>query len=289
MTKTLKIQLIIIASATSFLWLSYLQLTHQHENTGTNIYQILNTILPLTGGILGLHSAKKYSGTKSTLGQGIILTSLGIIAWSLGQMAWSYYNIHSKIDVPYPSLADVGYLSAIPLWFAGMIMISTAMGVKYQLRKTSGRLMLVIIPLISILSSYYLLIKVGRGGWPHHDQINIKFFTDLAYPFGDALVASVALTIYVLSKDYVGGRFKWPVLFTLLGFIGMYCADFLLAYGTTKGFYYGGSWIDSIYTIALAMIGFGLVLMDPSVVKWKRSKIDINPSPPQSYPGQPVI
>lgn len=279
MTKNLKLRIFLVVAAVTYLELSFLQLTHQKETVGSNIYQILNTILPLTGGYFGLLTAKKYSGWKSTLGQGIILVSLGMIAWALGQSAWTFYNIHSKIDVPYPSWADVGYLAAIPLWFAGVIKISSAMGVKYQLRKTAGKLTLVTIPVISVLLSYYLLIKVGRGGWPQHDELNLKVFIDLAYPFGDVLVASVALTIYGLSKDYIGGRFKLPVLFTLVGFIGMYAADFLLAYGTTKGTYYGGSWVDSIYTISLAMIGLGLVKMDPSDFKWK-SKSQANESPP---------
>lgn len=288
MTKTLKLRIFLVVAAVTFLELSFLQLTHQKETAGSNIYQILDTILPLTGGFFGLLAAKKYSGWKSTLGQGIILVSLGLIAWALGQMAWTYYNIFSKIDVPYPSWADLGYLAGIPLWFAGVIRISSAMGVKYQLRKTAGKLTLILIPLVSIVLSYFLLIKVGRGGWPEHGQLNLKVFTDLAYPFGDVLVASVALTIYGLSKDYIGGRFKLPILFTLIGFIGMYTADFSLAYTTTKGTYYGGSWVDSIYSLSLIMIGLGLVLMDPSGYKKGRKDPDnapavvtaVKPAPP---------
>lgn len=37
----------------------------------------------------------------------------GCLAWALGQVAWTVYVLRG-VDVPYPSLADVGYLASLP-------------------------------------------------------------------------------------------------------------------------------------------------------------------------------
>lgn len=40
--------------------------------------------------------------------------------WAIGQAAWTYYALRG-VDIPYPSLADVGYLAALPLFAAGIL------------------------------------------------------------------------------------------------------------------------------------------------------------------------
>ncbi len=39
----------------------------------------------------------------------------GSLAWALGQAVWTYYELFAGRETPYPSLADIGYLLAMPL------------------------------------------------------------------------------------------------------------------------------------------------------------------------------
>ena len=46
-------------------------------------------------------------------------------AWTFGQFAWNIYEIFLNITVPFPSLADVGYLGFGPLMIAGLLVLRT--------------------------------------------------------------------------------------------------------------------------------------------------------------------
>jgi hypothetical protein len=35
-------------------------------------------------------------------------------SWAIGQAVWCYYDLFRRVAVPFPSLADVGYLTAVP-------------------------------------------------------------------------------------------------------------------------------------------------------------------------------
>ena len=53
-------------------------------------------------------------------GRSFLLLGLGSLAWGLGQAAWTAYVLRGD-EIPYPSVADVGYIAALPL-FAGAVL-----------------------------------------------------------------------------------------------------------------------------------------------------------------------
>src|SRR3954463_14155899 len=38
------------------------------------------------------------------------LLALGMISWGVGQVIWDYYEVIAREEVPFPSMADAGYL-----------------------------------------------------------------------------------------------------------------------------------------------------------------------------------
>ena len=197
---------------------------------------------------------------KSNVGRALFFIAAGTTAWGVGQMFWSlYYNILMKVDIPYPSLADVGYIVAIPLWVIGIINLSYATGVKFSLKNVMGKLFLFILPIVLIAFSYYLLIDVARAG-----QISdfkggaYKVFFDLAYPLGDVLILTLSVLVYGLSFKYLGGRYKFPILSIILGFIVQYITDFSFSFVTTNNTYFNGHWVDILFPTAMALIVFGI-------------------------------
>ena len=219
--------------------------------------------IPLFGGVFGWFTAREWGGFKSAVGKGISLLSIGLISWSLGNWIWSYYNFFLNSEVPYPSLADAGYLLAVPFWMAGVFYMSKATGAKYALKKRLGQLFFIVLPIISFALSYYLLITVARGGVVLTEGEGlIKLFFDLGYPLGDALIVTIALLIYGLSFRYLGGVFKWPVVITLSGFVVMFFADFAFSYETTLGTYYDGNPVNLLFISALFLMSFGINSFD---------------------------
>ncbi|MDQ1710220.1 MAG: diguanylate cyclase, partial [Frankiaceae bacterium] len=49
-----------------------------------------------------------------------LLLAAGCAAWGLGETVWSYYELVEHIEVPFPSLADVGYLAMFPFVIAAL-------------------------------------------------------------------------------------------------------------------------------------------------------------------------
>ena len=140
--------------------------------------------------------------------------------------------------------------------------MSRATGVKYGLKKKAGQLYLIILPILMFAVSYYLLVTVARGGSVTSGGGFLKIFFDIAYPLGDVIIITIALLMYGLSFKYLGGKYKWPVFIILLGFVGMFFSDFIFAYSTTVETYYNGHLADLLYTIALAIISFGINCFD---------------------------
>src|SRR3990167_9452901 len=143
-----------------------LTLTHQTNTLTNNLYGVLFLgFIPVIGGINGLIIARRWGSFKSAVGRAIIFLSLGLISWGLGTYIFSgIYNFLLQVEVPYPSLADVGYIISLPLWVYGMVQLSRAMGATYGLKSSKGKVFLLIIPCFVIAISYYLLVFVARDG-----------------------------------------------------------------------------------------------------------------------------
>ncbi|HSW96758.1 MAG TPA: hypothetical protein VLF89_02955 [Candidatus Saccharimonadales bacterium] len=215
-------------------------------------------LIPLLGGGLGLFRSKDWGFLKSVLGKALFFFSLGLITWGIGECIWSYYTIFLKVEIPYPSWSDAGFIISWPLWAIGVYHLSHATGAKYGLKRTPGQLFLFILPILIAIISYYLLVIVARSGSITSGGGPLKIFFDLAYPIGDAIVLTIALLVYGLSFKYLGGRFKWPVIITLFGFIFNYAADFGFSYTTTVGTFYNGGLVDLLFTTAMFVLSFGI-------------------------------
>lgn len=222
------------------------------------IYSFSNGFLATVIGVMGLLISRSWGGTKSAVGRAVLFISLGTTSWGLGTLIWSFYNFVLHQDVPYPSLADVGYSLAVPLWMIGVFYLSKATGVKFSLRKLRGRVLVIILPIIAAIFSYYFLFVIARGSSIEIKGGLLKIFLDFYYPIGDWIILTVAFLIFGLSLHYLGGRFRWPVMIILLGFVFMFISDFLFSYTTTVGSYFNGHLVDLLFTVAIFVISFGV-------------------------------
>ncbi len=226
------------------------------------MYSFAINFPPFFGGIFGFAVAKHWGGLKSAVGKGIFYLALGTLSWSIGSFIWSYYNFFASQEVPYPSFADVGYGLAVPLWFIGIYFLSFATGARLSLRKIGGRLYLMLLPIAIAIFSYYFLFIVARNSSLDWQGGLLKIFFDIYYPVSDWVILTFSVLLWGLSLQYLGGKYKWPVLITLLGFMIMYFADFSFSYTTTVETYYNGSFPDLLFAVAMSVISIGITSMD---------------------------
>lgn len=249
-------------------WVAFVGTTHYTSTLSGWQYAYLlipfligETIIPLAGGIIGLHNATKW-GKKTVMGRSSLALGLGMLAWSGGMIIWNYYLFLTTVSVPYPSLADAIFILSWPLWTYGIIQLSKAFGIKFAFRKTGKAFLL--IPIILAVFSVYLIGNVARGGITYSNPV--KLFFDLFYPLGDIVILSVTASVYLLLRKYMGGVYKAPALILFFGFLLNYIGDFWFSYTTTQGTYFNGAFPDLLYTTTMFVLSVGLSLLTPAIL-----------------------
>ncbi len=261
-------KIIITIFVAMFIWWVSINIQHMQDTSQNFFYGAMLGVLPVLGALFGFVNSKRWGGFSSSMGKSVFFLSLGLFTWGIGTLIFAYYNIYLQIAVPYPSIADLFYIVSWPLWVVGMLQLSHATGARYSLQSSKGKAMLLFIPILVILISYYLLVVVGRGGVldVSLDGGGLKLFFDLAYPIGDVVVLSLAALIYSLSYSYLGGKFKWAIYFIIIGFIANYLADFSFSYTTTLETFYTAGWVDLLFTVAMFILSIGVTSLDPKVL-----------------------
>lgn len=260
---TLIITLIYILTAV--FWLVLTAITGHSSSDAGLYFQLLLFIIPFLGALVGFANAKKWGGFSSALGKATNFIAAGTFFWSVGMLIWNYYIFISKVEVPYPSLADASFILSWPLWAIGVIYLSKATGVKFALRSLMGKISLFVIPFIAIIGSYYTLVVVARGGVLELDgSSGWKLFFDLFYPIGTAVIMAIALTFFALSVNFLGGKYKVPIIVLVLAFIVNYLADFTFSLTTTYETYFNGHFVDFLFVTGMFLFALSLSLLRPA-------------------------
>jgi hypothetical protein len=215
-------------------------------------------LLSLFGGLAGITYAQKWGGLKSTLGSSISMFAYGLLAQFFGQAMYAYYIYIKGIEVPYPSLGDLGYFGSIIFYILGVYLLAKVSGAKISLKSMHGRLLAVLVPLLVLLISYRFFLQ----GYEFDFSDKLRIFLDFGYPFGQALYVSIALLVFLVSRNVLGGLMKKPILFLILALGIQYVSDFMFLYQSSRGTWYVGGINDYLYfvsyffmTIALVYIG----------------------------------
>jgi|SRR3989344_859524 len=250
-------RILIIYYLILFFWWLKIYISGVRETQENYLFGFIYAFIALAGGVNGLLISKKWGGVKSYVGRGLIYFSLGLLGEWFGQTTWTYYNVIQKIEVPYPSIADIGYFSIIPLYALGVISLAKATGAKFKLRTMWGKLIIVLIPIIMVIISFNLFLQELSV-----DITNpIRTFLDFGYPLGEAVTISITLVVYEFSRGVLGGKMKNRILFILIALFTQYITDFTFLYKAGLGTYYNSGPVDLMYTTSflitsLALIGF---------------------------------
>ncbi len=134
-------------------WWIKLFVSGQQSGFENYLFGAVYPILALIGGINGLLISRIYGGLSSVMGRGIIFLSLALLGQVAGQFMWTYYNIIAKIEVPYPSFADIGYFLVIPLNCLAMWSFAKATGAKFTFRKIGNSIQIILVPAVMVAAA----------------------------------------------------------------------------------------------------------------------------------------
>lgn len=236
-------------------WWTIILFSGTKESTENYLFGFIYALIALIGGVNGLFIARKWGGMKSLIGKGIIFFALGLLGLFWGQTIWSYYNLILKVEVPYPSLADIGFFSIIPFYSLGMLSFARASGVKFSLKKLGSKIIVILLPVIVMAFAYYMFVQNIE---PDFTDL-LRTFLDFGYPLGETIPISLALITYFLSKDLLGGKMKNRIVFIVAALIVHIITEYSFIYTAAAGIYYNAGPVDLMYMTSFALMSLALL------------------------------
>lgn len=246
------------------IWWIFLQLFVDKKNIFYPIFTSIYWIVALYGGIYGLQTSRNWGGLKTLMGKAIFMFSLGLFAQVFGQIVYSYYSNIQHV-VPYPSIGDIGYFTTIPLYIYGAYLLAKSSGIKVNLQSFKEKILAFIIPVVMLIIGYILFLQDYKFNWDEP----IKIFLDFIYPLGDAFYVSIAIIIFIFSRDILDGIMRSKALLLLVALAIQFFADYSFLYQSHFGNYYQGDFVDYIYLVAYFFMTLSLLHLKSLQVKIK--------------------
>jgi hypothetical protein len=225
------------------------------------LWGALYQVVALFGAVVGLFLSRNWGGYKSLLGRTILFLSLSLLFQSFGQSVSSYYNYFAHIDIPYPSLGDLGFFGSTIFYILGVSSLAKASGFRFSFKSAKGKLIAVLIPLIMLFVSFWFFLKGYEFDWTNP----LRVILDLGYPLGDALYVSIAILTFILSRDFLGGIMRKPILFLVFALVAQYVADFTFLYQASRGTWVVGTADDYLYFTSYFLMTVGLIYIGSSI------------------------
>jgi diguanylate cyclase (GGDEF)-like protein/putative nucleotidyltransferase with HDIG domain len=213
-----------------------------------NTYQI---IPPLFSALCAIAYARKGQHPSKTHRAGWLLIGLGCLIWSFGQMTWTYYESIRGIDVPYPGLADVGYLGAVPFLVIGVTLLFGSMPVVGRARLLLDSALAA--SSFGVLSWYFLVEPIWIKA-----KVPLEKLIGAAYPLGDIVALFSAIVLF--NQVTTNKSLRRSLGFLAAGLVLLASGDTLFAYYNLKEVYETGSWFDWMFSFGWLLIGYASLL-----------------------------
>jgi diguanylate cyclase (GGDEF)-like protein len=196
-------------------------------------------LVNIAAGLACLSAGRRMADRR---GRGWSLIGAGMLAWASGEVVWTMYEVLLGVEVPFPSLADVGFLAMVPLVLAGMASMLEFRG--GGLRSLMDGLV-VACSLLCVAWPTVLEPTYHAGG-----QNMLARSIALAYPIGDIAVASMVFTL--LSQT--SRRSRGPLALAAAGMLAVAAADIGFAYLTLHDTYMSGSVVDPGWVVGFLLV-----------------------------------
>jgi diguanylate cyclase (GGDEF)-like protein len=178
--------------------------------------------------------------------------SAGCASWAAGQLVWSYYEVLLDRDVPFPSLADVGFVGFPVLAAIGLVIWLGTQGDQMAARGRDlmdGAIIAVSLLVLSWVTTLGSVVAEGGDSW-------FSLTLSLAYPIGDLVLAT--LVLLALARGRASERATLIAL--VLGLGGLASADSAYVYLTSLGAYssadvVSSGWVFGFLYVAAAGLG----------------------------------
>ncbi|MFL6266366.1 MAG: sensor histidine kinase [Actinomycetes bacterium] len=182
------------------------------------------------------------------------------LAWGLGQVVWTVLELRGG-ELPVPSLADAGFLTALPLLIAGVLAFPIApMRATARLRTLLDGLLIA----ASLLFVGWAAV-LGDAFRADASSTTLERVLCLAYPLGDIVAGTIALVLLTRSR----GRGVVHLSMIAAAVFSLLVADLGFAYKELTGSYGTGAMIDAGWVVGWLLLT--ATAFKPTVAELRRS------------------
>ncbi len=204
------------------------------------------------------------AGGKERLGWTLMSISTGL--WAAGELVWSYYEVWQQVAVPYPSLADAGFLGAVPFAIGGIraFWSDAAHGTSARWRVWFDGVIVAIA--LTCTAWAFGLREVYQSD-------SSTRLLDLAYPVTDIVVGTVLILAIRRATHQQAGKMA-----LLLAGVACYSvADSAFAYLNAHGTYDSvGSVLNTGWFAGFLLIGLAATYpVEPARATSKPARLDL--------------
>jgi len=176
-----------------------------------------------------------------------LLTASSFV-WALGQAVWCYYALVKATPAPFPSLADAGFLTAVPLALVALLLYpGGAHRLGYRLQGLADACVIA----ASLLFASWATVLGAVYRSPSEGTLTPV--VSIAYPIGDLIM--VSLVIMLISRAGRHGRV--PLGLVMAGLVLFAFADSAFTYLTAVNGYQGPSLLDTGWVAGYLLIAVG--------------------------------
>lgn len=163
-------------------------------------------LAPLFATIMGFWAVKIFGLNKQ--GMPILFLSLGIASYLIAEIIFVIIDDFTGLETT-PSLADLFYLLAYPLFFIGLVKKIVSEGAGFSFKKNFVFIILAIA--FIALFSYFSIYSAFD---PQESFIKNSILA--SYGIGDIILSVCCLFLLVITYEYEGGRmsYSWLILNT---------------------------------------------------------------------------
>ena len=193
-----------------------------NERAAVVLSNIAQVLAPLAAAVACALASRRATVARHT--RGWIFLAASAASWGAGQVVWTYYEV-TETGAPFPSLADVGYLLAVPLALAAIWSFSDRI-------KGSATAVAVLDGLILAGGLLAISWPVILGpSWDAGGDSAFELALTLAYPIGNLVVASIALLALMRSDR---ARNPVPLVEIAVGYLVLIAADSVFVWTTLQ-------------------------------------------------------
>jgi hypothetical protein len=214
-------------------------------------FTLMDNLAQLLAPVAAAVACARAARRSRHLGLSWHLLGASATSWALGQAVWSYYEVVAAREVPFPSVADVGFLAAVPLAAAGLLThaASTEHGLSQTRRVLDGLVIAAAVLMVSWETLLGPLFLAGSGTMLERVLV-------LAYPVSD--VVTISLVIFLLAGSRSATRA--PLLLVGGGLTAIAVSDSLFAYLTQSDAYTQGGLVDTGWFLGYLLVMLGALL-----------------------------